>query len=133
MSGIALFLRTGATGDYLGIILPSTLLTQSLGMALCVPSLAVAAVNGIQQAEQGLAAGLQGTLGQAGGGLFLALTAAVVTASTISPQGAVATSVPEVAAYLHGLHMGLLVIVAAAALGMLIATAFIQKQSATRL
>jgi hypothetical protein len=50
---------------------------------------------------------------------------AVVTTSTISAQGFVQTSVPLVAAQLHGLHMGLLVIVAGAALGMLIATAFI--------
>src|SRR6266851_4741106 len=132
LSGIALFLRTGATGDYVGIILPSTLLAM-FGMAMCVPSLAVAAVSGIEPTEQGLAAGLQGTFLQAGGGLGLAITAAVVTTSKISAQGFVQTSVPEVAAHLHGLHMGLLVLVVDAALGMLIATAFIQKQSATRL
>ncbi len=130
LSGIALFLRTGAIGDYVGIILPSTLLAM-FGMALCVPSLAVAAVNGIEPTEQGLAAGLQGTFLQAGGGLFLALTAAVITTSTISAQGFVQTPVPLVAAQLHGLHMGLLVIVTGAALGMLIAMAFIQKPSAT--
>jgi EmrB/QacA subfamily drug resistance transporter len=129
LSGIALFLRTGATGDYVGIILPSTLLAM-FGMAMCVPSLAVAAVSGIEQTEQGLAAGLQGTLGQAGGGLGLAITAVVVTTSKISAQGFVQTSVPLGAAQLHGLHMGLLVIVAGAALGMLIALAGIQKQSA---
>jgi hypothetical protein len=132
LSGIALFLRTGATGDYVGIILPSTLLAM-IGMALCVPSLAVAAVNGIEPTEQGLAAGLQGTFLQAGGGLGLAITAAVVTTSKISAQGFVQTSVPLGAAQLHGLHMGLLVIVAGAALGMLIAMAFIQNPSATRL
>ncbi len=132
LSGIALFLRTGATGDYVGIILPSTLLAM-IGMALCVPSLSVSAVNGIEPTEQGLAAGLQGTFLQAGGGLGLAITAAVVTTSKISAQGFVQTSVPLVAAQLHGLHMGLLVIVAGAALGMLIAAAFIQNPSATRL
>jgi EmrB/QacA subfamily drug resistance transporter len=129
LGGIALFLRAGTTGDYVGIVLPSTLLAM-LGMAMCVPSLAVAAVSGIEQTEQGLAAGLQGTLGQAGGGLGLAITAVVVTTSKISAQGFVQTSVPLVAAQLHGLHMGLLVIVAGAALGMLIALAGIQKQSA---
>jgi Na+/melibiose symporter-like transporter len=129
LGGIALFLRAGTTGDYVGIVLPSTLLAM-LGMAMCVPSLAVAAVSGIEQTEQGLAAGLQGTLGQAGGGLGLAITAVVVTTSKISAQGFVQTSVPLGAAQLHGLHMGLLVIVAGAALGMLIALAGIQKQSA---
>jgi len=132
LSGIALFLRTGATGDYVGIILPSTLLAM-IGMALCVPSLAVSAVNGIEPTEQGLAAGLQGTFLQAGGGLGLAITAAVVTTAKIEALGFVQTSVPLGAAQLHGLHMGLLVLVAGAALGMLIAMAFIQNPSATRL
>ncbi len=129
LSGIALFLRTGATGDYVGIILPSTLLAM-FGMALCVPSLAVAAVSGIEPTEQGLAAGLQGTFLQAGGGLGLAITAAVVTLSTISARGFVQTPPSLVTAQLHGLHIGLFVPVVGAALGMLIATAFIQKPSA---
>jgi hypothetical protein len=130
LGGIALFLRAGTTGDYVGIVLPSTLLAMPLGMALCVPSLAVAAVIGIEPTEQGLAAGLQGTLGQAGGGLGLAITAAVVTLSTISARGFAQTSAPSVTAQLHGLHIGLFVPVAGAALGMLIALAGIQKQSA---
>ncbi len=126
---IALFLRAGTTGDYVGIILPSTLLAM-LGMAMCVPSLAVAAVSGIEPTEQGLAAGLQGTFLQAGGGLGLAITAVVVTIATISARGFAQTPAPSVTAQLHGLHIGLFVPVAGAALGMLIATAFIQKQSA---
>ncbi len=119
LSGIALFLRAEATSDYVGIILPSTLLTQGLGMAICIPSLAIAAVAGIEPTEQGLAAGLQGTSLQAGGGIFVALTAAVVTISMSSGE-----------AQLQGLHMGVLVLVAGAALGTLIALIGIQKQSA---
>src|SRR5260370_26336401 len=114
LSGIALFVRTGASGDYVGLTLPSTLLAM-IGMALCVPSLAVSAVNGIEPTEQGLAAGLQGTFLQAGGGLGLAITAAVVTTSKISAQGFVQTSVPLGPAQLHGLHMRLLVLAADAA------------------
>ena len=129
LGGIAFFLRTGATSDYVGIILPSTLLAL-FGMAMCVPSLAVAAVSGIEPTEQGLAAGLQGTFLQAGGGLGLAITAAVVTLSTISARGGALVRAPWVTAQLHGLHIGLFVPVVGAALGMLIATAFIQKPSA---
>jgi hypothetical protein len=92
-------------------------------MALCVPTLAVAAVSGIEPSEQGLAAGLRGTLGQAGGGLFLALTAAVVTASTTSAPA----SVPSVVALLSGFHVGLLVIAAGAALGALVALVGIRR------
>src|SRR5260370_30607588 len=103
-----------------------------IGMVLCVPSLAVSAVNGIEPTEQGLAAGLQGTFLQAGGGLGLAITAAVVTTSKISAQGFVQTSVPLGASQLHGLHMGLLVIMAGAGLCFLSAPAFTPHQSPTR-
>ncbi len=126
LSGIILFLRTGATSDYVEIVLPSTLLTQALGMALCIPSLPIAAVTGIEQTEQGLAAGLQGTSLQAGGGIFVALTAAVVTISTQSTS-LVAVSSGQV--QLQGLHMGLLVLVASATLGTLTAFIGLQKPS----
>ncbi len=128
--GIALFLRSGASADYVGIILPSTILCQ-ISMGICIPTLSIAAVIGIEQTEQGLAAGLQGTVGQAGGGLMLAITAAVVAVSTGSRQCCARPSAPSVVAQLSGLHAGLLVLAGGAALGALIAAAFIQKQSAT--
>jgi MFS family permease len=127
--GIALFWRMSEAGDYVGTILPSVVLALS-GAGLAGPTLAVAAVSGIAPTEQGLAAGLQGTFLQAGGGLGLAITAAVVTLSTISARGFAQTPAPLVTAQLHGLHIGLFVPVAGAALGMLIALAGIQKQSA---
>ncbi|HLZ62363.1 MAG TPA: MFS transporter [Ktedonosporobacter sp.] len=130
LSGIALFLLTGVTGNYVGVILPSTLLAL-FGMSMCVPSLSVAAVSGIEPSEQGLAAGLQGTLAQAGGGLGLAITASVVTLSKISAQGVAPNSASLVAAQLYGLHMGILVIVVGAASGLLIALAGTQKRSTT--
>jgi hypothetical protein len=120
LSSVALFLRIGASADYVGIILPSTILSQ-VGMSICIPTLAVAAVNGIEQTEQGLAAGFQGTLGQAGGGLGLAITTAVVAANMASGHVGATTTVPSVVAQLSGFHAGLLV-TAAAALGALIPT-----------
>src|SRR5260370_9192034 len=78
------------------------------GMSRCLPTLALAAVSGVKQTEQGLASGLQGTSGQAGGGLFLALTAAVVTVWTPSAQGIARVSVPSVVAQLTPLHAVLL-------------------------
>jgi hypothetical protein len=124
LSGITLFLRTGEILDYVGTILPATLLILPLGMSLCVPTLAAAAASGVEPTEQGLAAGLQGTSGQAGGGLFLALTAAVVTISTASAQ----TSFSSVAAQLRGFHAGLLVVAAGAALGALVALVGIRSK-----
>lgn len=131
LSSIALFLRTGASADYVEIILPSTILSQ-VGMSICVPTLAIAAVSGIEQAEQGLAAGLQGTLGQAGGGLGLAITTAVLAANMASGHvSATTTTIPSVVAQLSGFHAGLLAAAAGAALGVLIAFFGIKMQSET--
>lgn len=90
-------------------------------MSICVPTLAIAAVSGIEQAEQGLAAGLQGTLGQAGGGLGLAITTAVLAANMASGHVGATTTIPSVVAQLSGFHAGLLAAAAGAALGVLIA------------
>jgi hypothetical protein len=54
MSGIALFARIGSEGDYLGVILPPMLLVMGLGIGIGYPALAIAAVSGIDNTEQGL-------------------------------------------------------------------------------
>jgi hypothetical protein len=127
MSGIVLFTRIGASSDYLGIILPTVILTQ-IGMGIGNTALSVAGVSGIEATEQGLAAGLQGAVGAAGGGLGLAIVTAVVAATTASALGA--TTASTVAAQLGGFHAGLLVAAAGAALGALIALVGIRKRSA---
>jgi MFS family permease len=129
--GIALFLRIGEVGDSVGIILPPVVLVMS-GGGLAGPSLAVAAVSGIEPTAQGLAAGLQGTFLQAGGGLGLAITAVVVTASLVLGHGIAQTSAPSAVVQLNGYHIGLLVAAAGAVLGALIALVGIRKPS-TRL
>jgi EmrB/QacA subfamily drug resistance transporter len=80
-SGIALFAQIGLNDNYVGIILPSMILVIALGMGIGYPAIHIAAVSGFENKDQGLAAGLQGTSEQAGGGLCLAITTAVVTAS----------------------------------------------------
>lgn len=117
--GIALLLRGGATGDYMGIILPSSVLAMA-GGGLAGPTLTVAAVSGIAPTEQGLAAGLQGTFLQAGGGLGLAVTAVMVTAQTATPS---------VTVQLNSYHIGILVAAGVAVLGALTALAGIRKPS----
>jgi hypothetical protein len=121
MSGIALFARIGPESDYLGVILPPMLLVMGLGMGIGYPALAIAAVSGIDNTEQGLAAGLQGTSLQTGGGLWLAITAAIVTASTTSAQGVAESMTPSVVAQLSGFHVGLFVAAGGVAVGALIA------------
>lgn len=128
MSGIALFTRIGVSSDYVGIILPAVILTQC-GMSVGNTALSLASVSGIEATEQGLAAGLQGAVGAAGGGLGLAIVAVVVAVTTTLALGA--TAAPTVAAQLGGFHAGLLVAAAGAALGALIALVGIRKRSAS--
>jgi hypothetical protein len=130
LSGIVLFFRIGASADYTWTILPSTILCQ-FSMGMCIPTLSIAAVIGIQESEQGLAAGLQGTVGQAGGGLMLAITTAMMAISTGSHQGTAQTSASSVVAQLDALHAGLLVIAASAALGAIIALIGIKTRPPT--
>src|SRR5258707_12215356 len=51
------------------------------------PALSIAAVSGIANEEQGLVAGLQATALQVGGGLWLAVTTALVGGSRVQTQG----------------------------------------------
>jgi len=120
-SGIALFAQIGPGSDYVGVILPPMVLVMGLGIGIGYPALAIAAVSGIANSEQGLAAGLQGTSLQAGGGLWLAITAAVVTMSTASALGSAKNTIPSVVAQLSGFHVGLLVAAAGAVVGAAIA------------
>ncbi|QBD79296.1 MFS transporter [Ktedonosporobacter rubrisoli] len=129
-SGVALLALIGPNSDYLGVILLPMLLVMGLGLGIGYPALAVAAVSGISDAEQGLAAGLQGTALQAGGGLWLAIMAAVVTVSAAAAQGVISGVVPSVSAQLSGFHAGLLVAAAGAVLGAIIALIGIQGRPA---
>jgi MFS family permease len=76
---VALFTRIGASSDYVGTILPAVILTQ-IGMSIGNTTLSLAGVSGIEATEQGLAAGLQGAVRAAGGGLGLAIVAAALAA-----------------------------------------------------
>jgi sugar phosphate permease len=122
-TGIALFAQIGLNDNYVGIILPSMILVIALGMGIGYPALHIAAVSGFDNKDQGLAAGLQGTSEQVGGGLWLAITTVVVTAS----MGSTLTD----AAQLSGFRAGLYVAAAGAAGGALIALIGIRMQSET--
>jgi MFS family permease len=75
----AVFLRAGATPDYLGVVLP-TMLLVGLAFGLGFSALTVAATEGMPDEEQGLAASLFQTSFQVGGALVLAVVTAVVDA-----------------------------------------------------
>jgi MFS family permease len=105
--GYALFLRLGPDWAYLDML--PTLLLVGLAFALTFGTLMIAATDGIDEAEQGLASGLQYVSLQFGAAVGLAIVAAVNVAATddASPQG-----------LLDGYQAALLVPVAMVALGL---------------
>lgn len=76
--GYLLFLGIDAEPSYAMAILPSVLLLGA-GFALGFPSINVQATSGVDDSEQGLAAGLVQTSMQVGAALVLAVTTALVT------------------------------------------------------
>jgi EmrB/QacA subfamily drug resistance transporter len=108
--GYALFLPIGLQSSYAASMLP-TFIFGGLGFALAFGPLNIAATNGIDLHEQGLAGGLLNTSFQFGGALVLAIVTAVISANTGSDGSAQAT--------LDGFKAGIIVSLAVAALGLL--------------
>jgi len=110
-----LFTRIDAESSYLTHMLPSMLL-GGVGFMLAYGPLNMAATNGIEPHEQGLASGLVASSFQLGGAIVLAVVTAViaagVTGSTAPPSSA--------AAQLDGFHPALLVSALVAATGLAI-------------
>ncbi|MEU6427991.1 MFS transporter [Microbispora sp. NPDC046973] len=85
-AGILLFLRAGAGGDYLTVLLPA-LVVHGVGNGLSFPSLNIAAVGGLPDERQGLASGLVTSSVQIGAGIGVAALAAVMTLGGSAPAG----------------------------------------------
>ena len=79
-AGFALLLGLGVDSPYAAVVLPSTIVCFGLGMGVTYAAFTIAAVAGVPEDRQGLAAGIQNTALQLGGGLGLALVSAVVAA-----------------------------------------------------
>ena len=84
--GYALFLPIGLDSGYAGAVLP-TMLLSGLGFALAFGPLNMAATNGIDAHEQGLAGGLVNTSFQFGGALVLAVVTRGRTRRPRAPAG----------------------------------------------
>jgi sugar phosphate permease len=109
--GYALFLRIGLDSSYLAVLFPTfTLVGFAFGFAYA--PLNIAATNGVDTAEQGLASGIVQTSFQFGGALVLA----IVTAVNASAAGTDGT--PQ--ALLDGFHSALIVPVIVAAVGVVV-------------
>ena len=107
--GYALFLPLGPDWTYLQML--PTILLVGVAFALAFGTLMIVATDGIAEAEQGLASGLQYVSLQFGAAVGLAVVAAVNVA---------ATNGPSEAARLDGFQVALFVPVVAVVLGLLV-------------
>jgi Na+/melibiose symporter-like transporter len=112
VAAYGLFLPIGLNSGYATAMLP-TFILGGLGFALAYGPLNIAATNGVEPHEQGLAGGLVNTSLQFGGALVLAVVTAVNNANTGggTPEG-----------LLDGFQAAIFVSVAAAVLGVLATT-----------
>jgi EmrB/QacA subfamily drug resistance transporter len=120
--GFALLLRTDVRTTYEAVLLPASIVCLGLGMGVAYPVFTIGAVSGVSDRQQGVAAGIQNTALQVGGGLGLALVSAAV-AGTLGTR-------PDAAAYVDALHVGALVGVVLPVLGAV--TAFVGLRAAAR-
>ncbi|MEY9966558.1 EmrB/QacA subfamily drug resistance transporter [Streptacidiphilus sp. MAP12-16] len=127
--GYANFLRIGAHGDYLTVILPSMVLL-GVHFALVFPSLNIQATSGVADEEQGLASGLVNTAFQVGGATVLAVVTAVVTAGATSGGAGAGAH-----AQLGGYRNALAVVTGVALIGLLVTAtgALLDRRRAARI
>lgn len=117
--GVALTALISTEGTFWNIVLPSLLV--GIGLSLAFPPMTIAAVTGVQDADQGLASGLVVTGQQLGGALGLALVTVVDAAFTPGIAGAHPQAQAISQALVSGFRPALLLAAAFALLGMLIA------------
>jgi len=86
-AGFVLLLRLGPDTGYATGLLPAVVVCFGLGMGIAYPVFTIAAVSGVDAAEQGVAAGVQSTALQVGGGLGLALVSGAVAVGLGPDQG----------------------------------------------
>jgi len=79
-AGFAMLLRMDPEVTYVAMMLPASIVCLGLGMGVAYPVFTVAAVTDVPDDRQGLAAGIQSTALQVGGGFGLAVVSAAVAA-----------------------------------------------------
>jgi EmrB/QacA subfamily drug resistance transporter len=126
--GVLIFSRIGLVADYIDVILPGSAIIGGLGIGIAYSSLSIAAVTGVANEEQGLAAAILSTSMQVGGGLGLAIVVAVVNAVTLFMSRNAPGS--PIAAQVQGFHVGLYLIMAFALLGALMALVGMRERKA---
>jgi len=117
----ALFLPIGLHSGYAAAMLP-TFVLAGLGFALAFGPLNIAATNGVEPHEQGLAGGLVNTSFQLGGAVVLAIVTAVNAAYTGPDSSA--------QSLLDGFHPALAVSVIAATVGVAVMSLSLRRRRA---
>jgi MFS family permease len=85
--GFLFMLGVATEPRYTTVLLPATLVCLGLGMGAAYPIYTIGSLAGVEEERQGVAAGVQNTALQVGGGLGLALVSAAVTAALGDASG----------------------------------------------
>jgi EmrB/QacA subfamily drug resistance transporter len=124
--GMIFYAQIPADGQYVRNLLPGYLLV-GVGLALSFVAVSIAALQGVQDREAGLASGLLNTSQQIGGALGVAVASSVAISHA---KSLLQTGHPPAAAYTAGYALSFWVISAVAAAGTLIAWLAIQEAPA---
>jgi EmrB/QacA subfamily drug resistance transporter len=121
-TGLVWFTRVSVDGSYLVDLLPGFLLV-AIGMAFSFVPISIAALAGVDAAEQGLASGLINTSQQIGGALGIALLS---TIATTHAEDAIATGTAAPAAFVDGFRLAFLVAAGIAVVGIAVALSLVR-------
>jgi EmrB/QacA subfamily drug resistance transporter len=110
--GFGLLFFIGADRPYWAVTLPAVLICLGLGMGVAYPVFTIGGVTGVEDEQQGVAAGIQSTALQVGGGIGLAVVSAGIaaalgdgttpTAGTLRVGVLVGTALPLIGALVAG-------------------------------
>jgi EmrB/QacA subfamily drug resistance transporter len=120
--GIAYFTQVSVGGSYLADLLPGFLLV-AIGMAFAFVSISIAALAGVEDAEQGLASGLINTSQQIGGALGIAVLS---TIATTKAENGIAAGTDAPTALVDGFQAAFVVGGVVAAIGIVAAVVLVR-------
>jgi EmrB/QacA subfamily drug resistance transporter len=120
--GIAYFTQVSVGGSYLADLLPGFLLV-AIGMAFAFVSISIAALAGVEDAEQGLASGLINTSQQIGGALGIAVLS---TIATTKAENGIAAGTDAPTALVDGFQTAFVVGGVVAAIGIVAAVVLVR-------
>jgi len=120
-AGMLLFARIAPDGDYLSDVLGPALLC-SAGIGFSFVPVTIAATNGVERTEAGLASGLVNTSRQMGGSLGLALLATVATQHSAGLAGDVSRREALTEGFAHAFALGAAFALAGALVSALVLT-----------